>query len=324
MDRSGMKRVWALAAMVLPSAMSGKDVRPVQIVVEARIVEAGPGIQSANFTTNLGHVYANLPVDIASGDRISGTFATLPKGTTESERAANAAALSSLSFDVCGSNFPVGQRVFFCPKLSGDSIRMVLKLEETELGHQILPVPRVSTFPDRLSYMLPAEGLVFNRARIVGPFDGDLTKTSVTIGGTAAHVVAESPRECIFDVPKDPIGQTRIEFQSGSAALSGTFRTVGLLLTPPRPIIHTGDSTSFAAEVTGLIGLEHPLRLNLKNLSTDVISMESGDEQSITIAPSEVTPAGTFSISRRLSGKRRGEYTINVSIPWNQESFRKP
>lgn len=321
-----MKRVWMSAALLWPVLAygGGLDRKVPQIRVESRIVEIGPGILSANFETNLGNVYANLPSDMAIGDQISGTFATLPKGSKESERAANTAALQSLRVEVCGSDIPVAAGLFICPSVSGDSIRLILKLEQKELGRQILSVPRVSTFPNRQSYLLPSEGLVFNRALVTGPFDGDLTKTSVTIGGTVARIVAESPRACIFDVPKDPIGLTRIEFQNGSDRVSGDFRTVGLRLTPPRPIIHTGDSTSFAAEVTGLAGLEHPLRLNLKNLSTEIISMESGDEQSVTIAPSEVTRAGTFAISRRLSGKRRGEYTINVAIPWSEENFRKP
>jgi len=321
-----MKRLLMLVSMSWSVAAWGTGLdRPApQVVIEARIVEVGPGIQSANFGTNFGNIYANLPSDMASGDHVSGTFATLPKGSRESERAANTATLQSLTINVCGSDFPVSAGLFACPRVSGDSIRLILKLEEKELGRQVLSVPRVSTIPGRESYILPTEGLVFNRALIVGPFDGDLTKTSVKIGGTAAHLVAESPRGCVFDVPKDPVGPTRIEFQQGSSSLSGAFRTVGLRLTPPRPIIHTGDSTSFAAEVTGLKGLGRPLRLNLKNLSTDVIAMENGDEQSITILPGDVTAAGTFAISRRLSGKRRGEYTINVAIPWSQENFRKP
>jgi hypothetical protein len=309
-----MKKAWTLAAMVLPSVLSGRDVRPVQIAVEARIVEVGPGIQSANFGTNLGNVYANFPSDLAAGDRISGTFATLPKGSNEAERAANAVVLRPLTIEVFGSDFPVGVGLFFCPSVSGDSIRMVLKVEQRELGSQMLSVPRVATLPARPSFILPDEGLVFNRALILGPFAGDLQGTSVRIGGTAARVVAESPRACVFDVPEDPVGPTRIEFHEGSSNLSGFFRTVGLHLTPPRPIIHTGDSTSFAAEVTGLAGLEHLLHMNLKNLSTEIVSMEGGEEQSITIAPSDVSAAGTFAIARRLTETRRGRYTINVSV----------
>lgn len=321
-----MKRAWMSAALMWPVFAYGRglDKPTPQILIESRIVEVGPGVLSANFGTNLGNVYANFPSDMAIGDHISGTFATLPRGKTEPERAANNAALKSLKVDICGATFRVDMGIFVCPRISVDGLLVTLELEAKAISEQTLSVPKVTTLLNSPSFILPKEGLVFNRALVVGPFDGDLTKTSVTIGGLAAHIVAESPRACIFDVPKDPIGKTRIEFQNGTDRVSGDFRTVGLRLTPPRPIIHTGDSTSFAAEVIGLAGLEHPLRLNLKNLSTEIISMEGGDEQSVTITPAEITPAGTFAISRRLSGKRRGEYTINVSIPWSEENFRKP
>ncbi len=318
-----MKRLFMLAAISLSALASGRGVP--HVIIESRIVEVGPGILSANFGTNLGNLYANLPSDLAPGDRVSGTFATLPKGTKEAERARNAEALRSLTVEICGERFPVSLSVFTCPKVSDlDSIEVVLEAESKPLDHLLLSVPGGATYPGRASFVLPTEGLVFNRARIVGPFDGDLRGTLVKIGSTRATIVAESPRSCVFDVPKEPVGETRIEFRKGTAALSGVFRSVGLRLTPPRPIIHTGDSTSFAAEVIGLAGLERPLHLILKNLSTDIIVMDGGDEQSITIAPSEVTAAGTFAIARRLSGKRRGDYTVNVSIPWSQESFRNP
>ena len=176
-----MKRRLIFAALSLPAAIFGRGTP--QVVIESRIVEVGPGILSANFGTSLGNLYANFPSDLAPGDRISGTFATLPKGTKEAERTANAAALSAMTIEICGSDFSVATGLFVCPRVSEDSLRIVL---------------------------------------------------------------------------------------------------------------------------------------------SEIVSMEGGEEQSITIVPAEVSAAGTFAISRRLSGNRRGDYRINVSIPWSEESFRNP
>ncbi len=101
-----------------------------QILIESRIVEIGPGVLSANFGTNLGNVYANFPSDMAPGDHISGTFATLPKGTKEPERAANNAALQSLSVDICGATFRVDMGIFVCPRsLRSTGSWLTLELE---------------------------------------------------------------------------------------------------------------------------------------------------------------------------------------------------
>ncbi|MGH9442436.1 MAG: hypothetical protein ACRD16_09175 [Thermoanaerobaculia bacterium] len=315
------RRNLILAAALLPAAAFGRGIP--QVLIESRIVETGPGIVSANFGTNFGNVYANFPSDLAPGDKISGTFATAPRGKDDKARAETEIVLRSLRVGICGSNFSVGAPVFVCPRVSDGGIRLVLKFREDDLGNLLLPVSKDAAPAGQGTFLLPTQGLVFNRVLIPGPFDGDLRTTSVRIGDTVAHLVAESPRACVFDAPPTPVGPTRIEFRKGTDELSGTFRNVGLRLKPPRPIIHTGDSTSFEAEVTGLAGLEQPLRLSLKNLSPEIVLMAGGDEQSLTIAPGDVSARGTFAVARDLSGKHRGDYVVNVSIPWRENDFRK-
>ena len=310
------------AALCLPAAVFARGTP--QVLIETRLIEAGPGVLSANFGTNFGNVYANFPSDLRPGDRISGTLAAVPAGRKDAERDANGEALNALSIDVCGSGFTVGGRLFTCPRVSETgSIEIALKFEDRELSRLVLEVPKVTMAPRRSAFLLPTEGLALNRARILGPFGGDASRTEVRIGDVGAHIVVESPRACVFDLPEQPVGVTRIELREGSEKFSGAFRMVGLRLTPPKRIIHTGDTTSFGAEVYGLTGLEKSLSLKLRNLSTDIVSMEGGDEQDVPIEPSRVSSAGTFEISRRLTGTHRGDAVVNVSIPWSEEDFSR-
>jgi hypothetical protein len=325
-----MKQDLALPALALAAAMAahpvfGRDLGAPQVLIEARTVEAGPGILSADFLTNLGHVYANFPSDLAPGDRISGTLAVLPAGKKDSERSDNEAALRSLAVNACGTSFPVASGLVACPRVTeSGTIEVVLRAAEKDLSNLLLEAPKVGGHLGGGSFVLPTEGIALNRSWISGPFGGDLSKTSIRIGNSDARLVAESPRSCIFDVPAEPIGRTRLRLvEPGRDPVETEFRTVGLRLTPPKRIIHSGDSTSFGAEVYGLAGLQQPLRLKLKNFSTDILAMEGGDEQSVEIAPASVSSAGTFSISRRLTGRHTGDGVINVSIPWSEESFRK-
>jgi hypothetical protein len=309
------KKPLGIAVLLLAARAHGLD-RPVkQVQIETKFLEVGPGVISADFGLNFGHVYANFPSDLASGDRIAGTLAVVPSGKSEAERAANASTLGALSIEIAGAKFPVDGGLFVCPRVSPTGIDILLDIQPIA---RLLVQPAVTALPGQPVFVLPAAGVVAGRARILGPFEGSLDRTSVRIGDAAAHLVAESPRSCIFDVPAGPAGLTRIELVDNGRTFSGVFRIVGLRLTPPRPIIHTGDTTSFAAEVTGLAGLERPLPITIRNLSTDVVAMEGGDAQTLAIAPSEVTAAGTFALSRRLTGKRRGDYVVNVTIPWDE------
>jgi hypothetical protein len=319
-----MKRTLAVAALLLPSVCPAIEVTSRQILIESRIVEVGPGIRSADFRTNLGDIFANLPIDAASGDRISGTLAAVPKGKTDADRKANADSLGSLSLGICGGAFPVSGGTFFCPKVPEKSLELILMLGDRPLDRVAVDVPEISQIPVLGKFFLPAEGLAYNRARIGGPLSGDLTRTKVLLGDAPAHVVAESPRVVVFDVPEGPPGKVRIEIHDGDHVLSGEFRIVGLRLTPPRPIIHTGDTTAFSAEVTGLTGLERPIPMTITNLSPGIVSMEGGNRQEFTITPSDVSAAGTYPVHRKLTGIHRGDYVVNVSIPWDQRNFEKP
>lgn len=317
------QKVSGAAVLLFSAAAFGRETAPRQVVIESRIVEAGPGILSADFTLNLGKVYANFPSDFAAGGPVSGTIAIVPIGKTDAERARNLAAIRSVSAEICGTRHTLNDALFVCPEVTPDRRSITLKLEPAGLRRLVIEEPGAAKGPEENpagenAFVLPSEGLGGTRARIPGPFDGNFDDTVILIGDTPVHLVAESPRSCIFDVPASPIGLTRIQLSENGTSVSGAFRTIGLRLTPPRPIIHTGDTTSFSAEVTGLAPLERPLSMLIRNLSTEVVAMEGGDAQTLVIAPSQVSAAGTFAISRRLTGKRRGDYVVNVSIPWNE------
>lgn len=318
-----MRKMLGGAVLLLSAAAFGRDTAVRQVVIESRIVEVGPGILSGDFTLNLGKVYANFPSDLAGGGPVSGTIAIVPNGKTDAERAGNLAAIRSVPADICGIRHTLGDGLFVCPEVTPDRRSIMLKLEPARLRSLLLEEPGATKGAEEKpagnnAFVLPSEGLGGSRARIPGPFDGSFDHTVILIGDTRVHLVAESPRSCVFDVPASPIGLTRIQLSENGASVSGAFRTIGLRLTPPRPIIHTGDTTSFSAEATGLAGLERPLSMIIRNLSTDVVAMEGGDEQTLAIAPSQVSATGTFAISRRLTGKRRGDYVVNVSIPWDE------
>jgi hypothetical protein len=312
-----LKKTLGIAILLFSTRAIALDVATRQIRIETKFVEAGPGVISADFGLNFGHVYANFPSDLAPGDRISGSIAAVPAGKTDAERAANLAALRDLQIGIGDSRTPVSAGLFVYPRVTPDRISVQLLVDIKPLG-SLFVEPKVATPEGRPAFILPVAGVTRGRSRILGPFGGDFSHTRLRIGDTAAHIVAESPRSCIFDVPEAPIGLVGIDVRDGGASASGPFRVIGLRLTPPKPIIHTGDTTSFGAEAYGLSGLERPLTMTLRNLSTDIVAMDGGNEQTLSIAPSEVSAAGTYAIARRLTGIHRGEYAVNVAIPWDE------
>jgi hypothetical protein len=317
-----MKKSLGIAILLLSARAFGIDRATPQVRIETKFVEVGPGVISADFGLNFGHVYANFPSDMAEGDRVSGSIAAIPAGKSDAERSANLAALQDLGIRIGDVQVPVSAGLFVYPRVSPGRMDVQLLVGVEPIGRLFIE-PKAATSPDQPAFILPVAGVELGRSRVLGPFGGDLTGTSIRVGDAVAHLVAESPRSCIFDVPAGPAGPGRMELRDGARTESGPFRIIGLRLTPPKPIIHTGDTTSFAAEVYGLAVMERPLSLVVRNLSTDVVSMEGGEKQTITIDPAKVSPSGTFAISRRLAGLHRGNYVVNVSVPWEEAPIAK-
>jgi len=312
-----MQKTFGIAALLFSAALFAKDRAPMQVRIETKFIEVGPGVISADFGLNFGHVYVNFPSDMAAGDRVSASIAAVPAGKGDAERSENLAALRHLGIGIGELQTSVASGLLVCPRVTAGRMEVQLVVEIKPIDHLFVDT-KEAILPAQPAFILPAAGVELGRSRILGPFGGDLSGTSIRVGDAAAHLIAESPRSCIFDVPAGPPGLTRIELSENGSTISGVFRRIGLALTPPKPIIHTGDTTAFSAEVTGLAGLERPLTMRLRNLSTDIVAMEGGDEQALMIAPSQVSAAGTFAISRRLTGKHRGDYVVNVSVPWDE------
>jgi hypothetical protein len=313
-----MKRLLRATVLLWSGLAFARGKGSPQVVLEAKTLEIGPGVKSADFGLNLGHIYANFPSDMAVGDRISGSIAVVPAGKTESEKSVNLAVLREIGIRVGDAQVSAASKIFVCPRVTANGLNVELRVNFEPIG-RLFVEPKVDPPEGQSTLILPVAAVVPGRSSILGPFGGDLSQTQIRIGETPANVVVESPRSCVFDVPEGPIGPGRIEVRDGANAASGPFRIIGLHLTPPQPIIHTGDTTSFGAEVYGLDGLDHSLSLMLRNLSTSVVAMEGGEEQTLMIAPSQVSAGGTYAISRRLTGIHRGDYAVNVSVPWEKE-----
>lgn len=317
-----MKKLGALSlAMAAAMALAAGPARAGE-AGRARL-DRGPGILAVTFALPEGNVYLNLPDDLAAGDTISGTLVREPAGRTPAERSANGEKLGRCAVNLAGSRASV----------AGGFVRAELSATAREASAELLDAKGRAAASIRIPLAAPAAGLASargraarlklptralagNRVRAAGAFAGDLSATSVRVGGQPARIVAESPRQCIFESPASPAGPTTIEVSEGRTACRGPFRNVGLKMTSPRTDLLRGEHTTVTVELSGLEGLAEPLELTLTNETPGVVSMESGERQSFSVSGSS---AGAWTVTRGLTGIQRGDFAINAFIPWAEE-----
>ncbi len=316
-----MKRLGALslaiaAAALLAAPARGGDAR------RARL-DRGPGILAAAFLLPEGNVYLNLPDDLAAGDAVSGTLVAEPAGRGPAEIAANRERLLRCAVRMADSRAPVAAGILRA-KLPSDSREVSSELldENGRAAASIrVPLADARAISRPASLRLPTRVLAGNRARIAGSFGGDLSATSVRVGSQPARIVAESPRQCIFESPASPAGRTTIEVREGRAACRGPLRNIVLKITSPKTDLLRGEHTTMTVELDGLEGLEAPLTLTLANRTPAVVSMEMGEEQTLPVEPGEVA-GGAWSATRGLTGIQRGDFDIEADLPWTEEEGR--
>jgi hypothetical protein len=196
--------------------------------------------------------------------------------------------------------------------------------------------PPFTPQPQPADYQLPTLGQAGRPIEIKGPFNGDFGNTKVEIGGKEAQLLAESPRKAIAQSPTDVTGPTTIRLKQGDVTAGGPLRSVRVSLSAPKTMLHRGEQTTLTVKVEGLkeFDLRHdyellnpveievrelmrktgikslPLpRLELRNMTPQVVRMEGGD-RSIPIRPEDVSPEGTVTFTRTLTGIRPGGFVV--------------
>jgi hypothetical protein len=149
---------------------------------------------------------------------------------------------------------------------------------------------------------IPNVGQCGKPINIKGPCDGRFGNTKVTCGGKPCTPLAEGPRGTVCKSPNNVVGPTNITFNEGNKTATGKFCNLKVKLSAGKTVLKKGESATVTVTVYGTEGLTGPVELRIENKSANVIDMEGGNVQVITIQPSQRStwvPMKNF-ISRRL------------------------
>jgi hypothetical protein len=272
------------------------------------------GLHTASFTSRQGTITVHLPADARAGDTISGVVLAEPAGATPEERERNRSELTGMVVAVEEQPVPAGsgRGRWLVP---GTATALFVALRDSG-GRTVRtsPIPLAKGPPQTFSgYAIPPIGQAGKPLPVVGPFDGDLSTTKVTIGERAAEVLAESPRGLVAKCPEDLSGPASVSVAKRGevVARSREFRSVTVRLSAPRTTLKAGESVQISLDVGGLAELRTPIEARLTN-ETSSARLEGGDRQALTIQPKDVSPEGTFHAARMLTGSVPGGFTINA------------
>ena len=299
----------------------------------------GNGLQRANVETPQGRITINLPDDIVAGDTISGTVVAEPKGKSDEEKARNQAELNGYVIDFGATRQPVSQPSFLwtpgAPRASAPvrifdvvrgkelaTVELEVKIVEATsepgriIGGEFPSSPSRREIPPFI-WLLPTTGQQGRPNQIYGPFDGNFGTTAIAIGGQDVKKLAESPRKVVFESPVNVTGQTEIVLTENNVETKTSYRNVGLRLSAPKTTLLKGESTTLTVKVEGLGDIQQNMPLEL--VKNGVVNMEGGDVQTRLIRPAEVNRDGTFTMTRTVTGRETGAFTVTATVVTNSD-----
>lgn len=171
------------------------------------------GTYVVSFTVPEGEVKVFLPDDMSGGDTVSAAVFPYPKP-------GSGAVLNSYNIHTGIKSVPVSSGIVTLEiprNMSGSSLRVTLRdSENREISYSTAAVKLPDAFADRpetptpFDFETPLVGQSGRLAQIKGPFDGDFSTTSLSIGGSPAYIISESPRKLVFEVPSGLPGQAEV------------------------------------------------------------------------------------------------------------------
>ncbi len=273
------------------------------------------GLVNTTFTIPSAKITVTLPNDIAAGDTISGTVVTEPAGKNDAEKQRNSDTLSGYVIEVGNQKAQLAECSIIRIKIQ---TKDVIKLALADKTVASAPVPlqpaNTSWTGTPRAFTLPSLGQEGRPIQIQGPFDGDSSNTKVSIGGSAAQVLAESPRAVVVANPSTIAGPTTIEVKENNTTTQGTFRNLKIDMSAPKTSLKKGESTELHVQVSGLEGITQPVPLRLTNQSPSTVNLGGGNQQIIFIQPKQVSSDGIFVWTGPVTGIQKGGFNITSDL----------
>ncbi|REJ78225.1 MAG: hypothetical protein DWQ47_01820 [Acidobacteria bacterium] len=287
-------------------------------------LEESFGLQTAIFSTPEGTIRVNLPDDAAAGDVLSGTVYTAPAGRNSDEQQKNRAELTGYSVEISGITSPASERVikFELPESGGtEAFNVVLRndadksVAELEMRAEAAPIDEQPSF-----YRPPSRAQAGRWVNIHGPFDGDLFNTELEIGGVQANPLAESPRKAVFQSPANVAGLTTLVLRERDDVLEQPIRNISVSLSAGKLNLNRGETTELTLRVEGLAGIENDVNVDLS--CTGVADMQGGNNQRLKIAPHQVNNDGSYTETKRLTGRNIGGFGVVANVQTDQQQLK--
>ena len=263
-----------------------------------------------------------LPLDIRSGDMITGSVVEESKNTSGKINKTSST-LEGTVIEIDGKQTKLSNRLIsFIAPAGIASLPFLLKNATGEIIEKgQIPIGGYPYFDKSWQDPVGGSGAKFSPQalgqpgqsfKITGSFDGNATNTNVSLGGQNCDVIAESNRMSIVQVSDNATaGVSKLTIQENNITEEHKINIAILNLSASKTNLRKGGEATVIVLISGLGGLEKgtDCKVDITNLSPSIVSFKgtTGNNINKTI-PQRVT--GDYKFNFSIVGVTQGNFAL--------------
>jgi len=302
------------------------------------------GIQIVELVAPEGIFYFQIPDDVGEGEPYSYSLRTFAAGTSDVEKAENEKQLAAYKLFIASNPIQVGpsskqlqvtsaaaapeivlktQEDFEVLKSKIAVIRPIAETQtqsqpaqsasELEVDTQPPPEPVIDIDIPHLLFQVSSVNQAGRLLEVRGPFDGNASNTDVRVNGTPMPVIAESLRKVIA-MNANLIGTMEVRIAENDRKVHCVYKNVDLRNWASAFKLESGVNGALTIQLNSSPKLTSPIVIAIQNKSPEVVNVQGGSFQYLTVNPNDLNETGTATLSRILTGMHPAPFQIDTRL----------
>lgn len=287
-------------------------------------ISSQKGLTTIVFKSNYGSIKVYLPENIQPGEIISGSVVTMPAGDNAKQQKKAIDRLLKSKLHIGNPDNPKSvsnkfeklypERISLLNKINV-TFPFLVSLTDADGKTQSIELPQPEPVNQVKNCITQTHAQTGALLPIKGPFDGDAANTQCSLNGKEMEILAESPRQCFVNFPKNVTGKAELKItENGKEQCKKQIQSVHMDLLAGKLNLLKGEKTTIDVKITGLEGIKDSASLKVTNQTKDVVQMADGNEQLIFFSPTAYKANNTYTKTFVVQSTRTGNFDINFSL----------
>ncbi len=184
---------------------------------------------------------------------------------------------------------------------------------ELEVDTQPPAEPVIDIDIPHLLFQLSSVNQAGRLLEVRGPFDGNASNTDIRVNGNPMAIIAESPRKAIATNP-NLVGRMELRIAEADKKVHCVYKNVDVRNWASVSTLESGANAALTIQLNSSPKLTSPVVIAVQNKSPEIVNVQGGSFQYLTVNPGDLNETGSVTLTRILTGMHPAPFRIDVRL----------